>query len=252
MIRVFLGFDPRETVAFQVASHSIHRHSSRPVSVAPLMLSQLAGVFSRPRDPKQSTDFSFTRFLVPYLCGYEGWAIFADCDVLVRDDIARLWDLRDDRYAVQVVKHEHVPAEARKFLGHEQTTYAKKNWSSVMLLNNARCRSLTLEYVHRASGLALHQFAWLGDEALIGALPRRWNHLVDYDPALPLGEVSLFHYTEGGPWFEKYRRCGYADVWREALEESLRPRAGAESGERRAERGVFGEERAAVTADAVA
>lgn len=106
MIRVFLGYDAEQTVAYHVASHSILRHSSLPVSIAPLMLSQLRGIFDRPRDPRQSTHFSFTRFLVPYLCDYAGWALFADSDILVSDDVARLWELRDDRYAVQVVKHE--------------------------------------------------------------------------------------------------------------------------------------------------
>jgi lipopolysaccharide biosynthesis glycosyltransferase len=251
MIRVFLGFDPRETVAFHVASQSIHQHSSRPVSVTPLMLSQLECIFTRPRDPKQSTDFSFTRFLVPYLCDYAGWAVFADSDILVRDDLARLWELRDDRYAVQVVKHQHVPTGRRKFLGHEQTVYEKKNWSSLMLMNNARCRALTLEYVHRASGLDLHQFKWLADEALIGALPPRWNHLVDYDEAAPLGELSLLHYTEGGPWFEQYRDCGYAGEWRRALDEALRPSAGVTGRERGALLG-FGEGREGVMADGLA
>lgn len=223
MIEVFLGFDSRETVAFQVASHSIQKRSSRPVSITPLMLSQLEGIFSRPRDPRQSTDFSFTRFLVPYLCNYSGWAIFADCDILVLDDIARLWEMRDERFAVQVIKHQHIPTESRKFLGHLQTVYDKKNWSSVMLLNNARCRALTLEYVHQASGLDLHQFRWLENDSLIGSLPQRWNHLVDYDADLSLNEVSLLHYTQGGPWFEQYRDCAYAEIWHQELNDMLNP-----------------------------
>ncbi|HYE74860.1 MAG TPA: glycosyltransferase [Blastocatellia bacterium] len=226
MIEVFLGFDSRETIAFQVASHSIQKYSSRPVSITPLMLAQLEGIFSRPRDPRQSTDFSFTRFLVPYLCNYSGWAIFADCDILVLDDIVKLWELRDERYAVQVVKHQHIPVESHKFLGHVQTVYDKKNWSSLMLFNNALCRALTLDYVHQASGLALHQFHWLQDDSLIGSLPHRWNHLVDYDLQLPINEVSLLHFTQGGPWFEQYKDCGYSDVWRQELHEMLAPLQG--------------------------
>src|SRR5436190_8807133 len=106
MIRVFIGYDSRETVAFNVLSHSINVRASQPVAIAPVMLSQLGGVFRRESNPLQSTEFSFSRFLVPYLCGYEGWAVFIDCDMLVMDDIANLWKLRDDRWAVQVVKHE--------------------------------------------------------------------------------------------------------------------------------------------------
>ena len=133
--------------------------------------------------------------------------------MLARDDIANLWALRDDRYAVQVVKHVHVPKEQTKFLGETQTKYEKKNWSSAMLFNNAKCRALTPEYVNTATGLELHQFKWLGDDALIGALPDRWNHLVDYDPTLPVDQLSLIHFTEGGPYFPEYRNCGYAALW---------------------------------------
>jgi lipopolysaccharide biosynthesis glycosyltransferase len=212
MIRVFIGYDPREAVAFSVLAHSIYARASEPVTVAPLMLSALRGVFDRARHPLQSTDFAFTRFLVPYLSGYAGWSIFTDCDMLVLDDIASLWRLRDDRYAVMVVKHDHQPRESAKFLGQPQTQYPKKNWSSVMLFNNARCTTLSTEYVNRASGLELHQFKWLASDDLIGALPRRWNHLVGYHP--PSRDVALVHYTLGGPYFDEYRNCEYAEEWR--------------------------------------
>jgi len=211
MIRVFIGFDPREAAAYSVLAHSIWTRASVPVAIAPLMLSELKGVFHRERHPLQSTDFAFSRFLVPYLSGYEGWSVFTDCDMLVLDDIANLWKLRDERFAVQVVKHEHQPREAIKFLGQPQTAYPKKNWSSVMLFNNARCRALTPEYVNAATGLELHQFKWLSDESLIGALPRRWNHLVGYYQ--PTRDVSLVHYTLGGPYFDEYRDCEYAAEW---------------------------------------
>ncbi len=211
MIRVFIGYDPREAVAFNVLAFSIYERASRPVSVAPLSLTQLSGVFTRERHPLQSTDFSFSRFLTPYLSGYEGWSIFLDCDMLVLEDIGHLFDLRDDRYAVMAVKHEHVPRETRKFLDQPQSAYQKKNWSSVMLFNNASCRALTPQYVNTASGLELHQFKWLGDDSLIGGLPNRWNHLVDYDPPRP--DAALVHYTLGGPYFEEYRDCEYSQEW---------------------------------------
>lgn len=212
MIRVFIGFDPRETVACSVLAHSIQARASVPVSIAQLALSQLRQVLTRERHALQSTDFSFSRFLTPYLSDYAGWSLFMDCDMLMLDDIARLWDLRDARYAVQVVKHDHQPRETVKFLGAAQTPYAKKNWSSVMLFNNARCKALTPDYVNTASGLELHQFKWLESEELIGALPRRWNHLVGYD--VPGGDISLAHYTIGGPYFPEYADCPLADEWR--------------------------------------
>ena len=211
MIRVFIGFDPRETVAYNVLAHSINARASQPVTIAPLALSQLGGLYTRERNPLQSTDFSFSRFLTPYLSGYEGWSVFMDCDMLMRDDIAGLWALRDERYAVMCVKHDHQPKEDTKFLGAVQTKYEKKNWSSVMLFNNARCRALTPDYVNRATGLELHQFKWLSNDNLIGSLPPRWNHLVGYQA--PSGEAALVHFTLGGPYFDDYVDCEYASEW---------------------------------------
>jgi hypothetical protein len=219
MIRVFIGYDAVEAVAFSVLSYSINTRASEPVQIAPVMLEQLKGVYRRERNPLQSTDFSFSRFLVPYLCGFRGWAVFMDCDMLVREDIAKLWSLRDERYAVQVVKHFHVPKEDTKFLGAVQTKYEKKNWSSVMLLNCARCAALTPDYVNRATGLELHQFKWLGDDGLIGEIPAGWNHLVGYDA--PRSDASLVHYTIGGPWFPEYERCEYSDEWRSERDRML-------------------------------
>ena len=221
MINIFIGYDPREAVAFGVLAHSIHARSSQPVSIAPLMLSQLKHIYARERHPLQSTDFSFTRFLVPYLSGHTGWSLFMDCDMLVLDDIAKLWALRDERYAVQVVKHHHVPKEDIKFLGAKQTKYEKKNWSSVILFNNAKCRALIAGIrQHTASGLELHQFKWLGNDDLIGEIPHRWNHLVGYDAPNP--DVSLVHYTIGGPYFDEYRDCEHADIWRQERTQMLR------------------------------
>ena len=221
MIRVFIGYDSNEAVAFHVLSHSIHARASQSVLIAPLMLSELKQKFYRERHSLQSTEFSFSRFLVPNLCNYAGWALFMDCDMLMLDDIAKLWSLRDDKFAVMVVKHNHVPNETTKFLDQPQTQYEKKNWSSVMLMNCAWCKALTVDYVNSASGLELHRFRWLGNDDLIGEIPHRWNHLVDYDPKVPVSELSNIHYTEGGPYFENFKNCGYADLWREERDRML-------------------------------
>lgn len=213
MIRVFIGYDSRESVAYSVLAHSIQVRASMPVAVAPLMLTQLGRIFDRARNPLQSTDFAFTRFLVPYLCNYEGWAIFMDCDMLMRDDIAKLWACRDERYAVKVVQHDHVPREKTKFLGQPQSVYPKKNWSSVMLMNNAKCRALTPGLVRTASGLHLHRFEWLPEQDAIGALPKRWNHLVGYDA--PDSDAALAHFTLGGPYFNGYTNCEFANEWQQ-------------------------------------
>ena len=211
MIDVFIGYDTREAAAYSVLAHSINVRASRPVSVTALMLSQLKGVLTRERHQLQSSDFAFSRFLTPYLSGYTDWSIFMDCDMLVLDDIAKLHALRDERYAVMVVKHDHVPKESRKFLDQPQTPYQKKNWTSVMLFNNARCKALTPDYVNTASGLDLHQFKWLANDGLIGELPNRWNHLVGYHP--PRRDAALVHYTLGGPYFNEYRDCEYSAEW---------------------------------------
>ena len=220
VVRMCIGYDSQTVVAFTVMCHSIHRRSSKPVSIMPVMLSQLSGIFHRERNPLQSTEFSFTRFLTPYLCGYEGWAIFTDNDMILRDDIAKLWDLRDNRYAVMCVHHNYMPEESTKFLGTTQTRYQKKNWSSVMMFNCAKCTALTPDYVNTASGLELHQFKWLEGDHLIGELPDRWNHLVDvYEPR---DDAALVHYTVGGPYFDDYRDCEYAKEWFEERAAALK------------------------------
>ena len=213
MIRVCIGFDTVETVAYHVLSHSIQARCSEPVSITPLMLTQLSGLMTREHHSLQSTEFSFSRFLVPHLCDYQGWALFMDCDMLVLDDMAELWKLRDDNFAVQVVKHDHVPKETTKFLGQPQSKYEKKNWSSVMLFNNEKCKALTPDFVNTATGLELHRYQWLDGDHLIGDIPHHWNHLVGYDETVPAGEVSNLHYTIGGPYFDDYKDTDYAAEW---------------------------------------
>ncbi len=221
-IRIFIGYDPRESGAYYTLTHSIIARASHPVSITPLALNQLGKLMWRERNPLQSTEFSFSRFLTPYLAGFEGWAIFMDNDMLVIDDIASLWALRDERYAVQVVKHDYVPKSDVKFLGHTQTKYEKKNWSSVMLMNCAKCKALTPEYVNTATGLDLHRFNWLENEALIGEIPARWNFLVGEYDAVPVEQVSNIHYTLGGPYFEETRDCDFAREWLDERDAMLR------------------------------
>ncbi|NBY57073.1 MAG: glycosyltransferase, partial [Actinobacteria bacterium] len=178
MIRVFIGYDDNETVAFHVLSHSILRHATQPVTITPLVKSHMHTFYKRERSSLESTDFSFTRFLVPYLSEYTGWSLFMDCDMLMTGDVAELWNLRDESYAVMCVKHDYEARDEVKFLGAVQTKYEKKNWSSVMMFNNDRCRMLTPDVVATETGLFLHQFKWLGDDSLIGDLPTTWNYLV--------------------------------------------------------------------------
>jgi hypothetical protein len=220
VIRVFVGYDDNEKVAFSTLSHSLLKHATQPIAITPIRLQNIKDVFVRERLPIQSTEFAFSRFLVPYLCNYSGHAIFMDCDMLSRSDISELWRQRTTKYAVQCVQHDYTPSSTVKFLNQPQTPYPKKNWSSMMLFNNAKCTTLTPDYVNSATGLELHQYKWLENEELIGKIDEEWNWLVgeyEYNP-----NAKLVHYTEGGPYFKKYKNCDYAKEWFDTFKETTR------------------------------
>lgn len=208
--RIFVGWDSKEPDAFAVLADSILRQASQPVSITPLALGSLKPHYWRERGGKDSTEFSISRFLVPYLSNYEGYSVFMDCDMLVQCDITdvMLHAMAEPDKAVFVCPHDYTPKGQTKFLGQVQTAYPRKNWSSFMLLNNARCRALTPEFVNGATGLQLHRFQWL-DDSQIGFLPLDLNHLVgEYEPK---PDARILHWTLGGPWFD--RRCDHADRW---------------------------------------
>ena len=204
MIPIFIGWDPRETVAYHVLAHSLIRHSSQSLAITPVGSDVLApDLWWRPRGQYDSTAFSTARFAVPALMNYRGWALFMDCDMLATRDVAELWAQRDPSKAIMVRKHERHPEKAIKFLGTRQTKYARKNWSSLMLINcsHPAAKNLTLQYINNAEGLALHGFEWCGAED-IGAISGTWNELAPEDNS-PLGadlDAHLIHYTLGGPW----------------------------------------------------
>jgi len=211
MINVFIGYDSKEKAAFSTLSYSILKNSTKPVAITPIYLPNIKDDFVRERNNLSSTEFSFSRFIIPHLMNYQGWALFMDCDMLMEADINELWRLRDDRYAVQVCKHDYTPKSKVKFLNQVQTVYPKKNWSSFMLMNCKKCTQLTPNYVNRASGLELHQFKWLESEDLIGDLPLEWNWLAgEYEHK---DDIKNVHFTEGGPWFAEYKDCDYSSNW---------------------------------------
>jgi lipopolysaccharide biosynthesis glycosyltransferase len=210
VIPIFIGYDSKVKIAYHVLAESILKNSSTPVTISPINLSNLKNIYTRKQDPLASTEFSFSRFLVPHLMNYNGWAIFMDSDMVMLSDIIELWNLRNEDYAVQVCKHDYIPKSKHKFLGNNQTIFAKKNWSSLMLMNCSKCKTLTPEYVNTRSGLELHQFKWL-DENLIGSIPLEWNWLVGEYPYKK--EVHNIHFTEGGPYFKDYKNTEYADEW---------------------------------------
>jgi len=215
-MKVFIGYDPREEVAYQVCRESLARQSSTLLNIQPIKQSEMRekNFYWREKDALSSTEFSFTRFLVPYLAGYTGWAIFMDCDFLWRGDIAEIEQYIDPAYAACVVKHDYKPKETTKMDGQVQTQYPRKNWSSFVLWNcgHFETRNLSLRMVNERSGLYLHRFNFLSDE-FIGELPIKFNYLEGWytkeDEPNPLG----VHFTRGGPWFKDYVDVEYGDEW---------------------------------------
>lgn len=211
MNRIFIGYDAREDVAYRVLCYSLEKHSSRPLAITPLRLAELD--FNRPRDPLQSTDFTYTRFLVPHLCEFEGTALFMDCDMLALGDISEIFDLDMRDLALRVYKHDHQPTARVKMDGKQQTQFPRKNWSSFMLMNCARLRAWTREAVESMPARWLHRFEPIPDSQ-IGEVPEGWNVLDRYDAG-----TKLVHYTEGGPWFDECRAHPYGDIWLRYYEE---------------------------------
>lgn len=198
MINIFIGYDPKEAVVYHTCVNSIIRMSTCPVSIVPLALN-LVGDYTETHNDS-SNNFTYLRFLVPYLSNFKGHAIFIDGDMIVRDGIENLWNLRDSSYAVQVVKHNYKTIAKEKYLGFKNEDYPRKNWSSVIIWNceHQKNKILTTKFIQESSGAQLHRFSWLSDED-IGDLPIEWNWLPD-----ELGvniEAKLLHYTLGSPCF---------------------------------------------------
>ncbi|MEI9893162.1 MAG: glycosyltransferase [Chthoniobacter sp.] len=210
-MRIFIGFDSREAEAADVLEHSLRKHSSIPLDIRMLKLSELD--FRRPRDPLQSTEFTYTRFLVPHLCRYAGKAVFMDCDMLCLGDVKELDDLDMSGLALRVVKHDYRPTSAVKMDGCVQTVYPRKNWSSLMIMNCAELTLWTPEVVATATGAYLHRFQEIPD-AKIGDIPDTWNTLDVMD-----ARTRLIHYTSGGPWFAQYQDHPFGRVWIESRDE---------------------------------
>lgn len=224
MNRIFIGYDHNEIEAFHVLSYSIIKHATAPISITPLNWKHLKGLLWRERHELQSTEFSFSRFLVPYMSGYEGWSLFMDCDMLVTEDITKVFQQAHPNYAVMCTKPDYKTKAETKFLGQINKDYARKNWSAFMLFNNAACRALTPHTVNNWGGLDLHRFAWLHDSQ-IGELHECWNYLVGEMTHYPEGNGHKppfnLHWTLGGPWFEEYKDAPWSSLWRQYREEML-------------------------------
>jgi hypothetical protein len=226
---IWIGFDPRETDGYAVTRQSTISGLNAPIPVRGVVLSDLRerGLYTRPTsrrdgrlwdeisDAPMSTEFACSRFLVPHLAG-SGWAMFMDCDMLVRRPLRKLFALADPSKAVMVVKHHHEPPEGEKMDGQLQVRYARKNWSSVVLYNcdHPANQALTVDLVNTVPGRDLHRFCWLDDD-LIGELPHEWNWLVGHsNPAI---DPAIVHFTTGIPSMPGYEDCQFSDEWRSHL-----------------------------------
>jgi len=210
-LKVFIGYDPREAIAFHVCVNSIIRQSSLPVSITPLALNMFKDYVETHHDG--SNQFIYSRFLTPHLSNFEGWSVFIDGDMILRGDIAELWSLRDESKAVMCVQHDYKTKMTQKYLGAKNEDYPRKNWSSVVLWNNAhpKNRFLTPTKIESSTGAFLHRFHWLEDNE-VGALPKEWNWLdgeYDHNP-----NAKLIHYTLGTPCFHEFSNFGsFSGEW---------------------------------------
>jgi lipopolysaccharide biosynthesis glycosyltransferase len=209
-IPIFVGYDPREAIAYHTCVNSIIRNSSRPVAIVPVALNLFQDYAETHTDG--SNHFIYTRFLVPYLMEYQGWAIFIDGDMIVRGDIAELWDLKQYTKDAMVVKHNYKTRMKEKYLGSPNEDYPRKNWSSVILWNcNAiRNRQLDPEFVQKSTGAFLHRFSWI-DDSRLGELPPEWNWLPDEYGPNP--DAKLLHYTLGTPCFDEFKHTPMNEYW---------------------------------------
>lgn len=216
MLKIYVGYDSREDIAWRVCRHSLIRHARDEIAVHALKQPHLRalGLYNRPSDKTASTEFSLTRFLTPYLAANDDWSIFVDCDFLFTGDVTALVRSLDPSKAVYVVQHDYVPQRVIKMDGKAQTRYPRKNWSSMMVFNGRHpdVRALTPEMVNKSEPAHLHRFGWIGDDADIGALDPKWNFLVgEYEPTET--PPAAIHYTNGGPWFSDWQEVDYGHLW---------------------------------------
>ena len=221
MNKIYVGWDSREDIAYQVCEHSI-LNRSKSTEVIPLKQKDLrdSGIYTRDIDKLASTEFTFTRFLIPFLNNYEGWAIFCDCDMVFLVDADEIFKQADDKYAVMCAQHDYTPPEGSKMDGQLQLQYPRKNWSSMVLFNcgHPSNKKLTKELVNdpTTTGKFLHRFSWLQDDE-VGELSHEYNWLVGWYKEPKDGIPKVLHYTEGGPWFDNMRNCEYSDVWKKEV-----------------------------------
>jgi len=213
VINIYIGYDEHHSITYDACKFSIIKGNSKyDINVIPINYNTINS-YDRIMDKYESTQFSFARFWVPYESNYKGISIFCDSDFIFMDSIDNLIDLYDDRYAIMCCQHNYTPNSDIKMNGKIQSSYPRKNWSSLMIFNNEHPKNKTLNplTLNNQSGAFLHRFNWLDDNE-IGSLPLDWNYLVGYYTGK---DPKALHYTDGGPWLKGYENCKYSDIWYE-------------------------------------
>ena len=223
-LAIFIGFDSAQPEAYMTCRQSMIEHGCDPSIIHPVLQKSLRtfGVYWRPADEKASTEFSLTRFLVPFLSGYSGQSLFCDSDFLWRSNPMDLFGRLRNGESVSVVKHDiqRHQISAVKMNGKEQEWYPMKNWSSLMLFENALCKNLTPSYVNTVAPWMLHRFQWT-DKKYIGWLPSTYNSLVGYE-GYDHENPRAVHFTDGGPWLPGYENVPFAEEWRSVQQRAER------------------------------
>ena len=218
IVDIVVGFDQRESVAYHTFTQSVIENSTVPVRFLPLSMSSLSNYKEVHKDG--SNEFIYSRFLVPYMMNFKGWAIYADGDMVCLEDIKKLWNLRDNKYAVQVVKHDYKTKITEKYWGNKNEDYPRKNWSSLILWNceHKSHKVLTPDFIENQSGAFLHRFSWIKDEE-IGSIDKEWNWLaMEYEEKK---SINLIHYTIGTPCFKEYENKSLSSFWKKAFSNVL-------------------------------
>jgi len=224
-LNIYVGYDSKEDIAYRVCKYSILKRSKSNIKITSLKLYELVAknLYKRDIDPLASTEFTYSRFLVPFLNNYNGWAIFCDCDFIFFEDISNILIDIDKSKAVYCVQHDYTPKEKHKMDGQKQTIYPRKNWSSLVLFNcsHSSNKRLSVDLVNSETGSFLHQFKWLKDSE-IGSLDERWNWLEGWTSKHNNKKPFAVHYTRGGPWFEEWQDVEFANEWIEERDNYLK------------------------------
>ncbi len=212
-ITIVVGFDQKEAIAYHTFCQSIIEKTSIPVQFIPLSSKSL--YFYNENHKDGSNEFIYSRFLTPYICDFNGFAVYADGDMVCNTDISELAIQFDSTKAVQVVKHDYQTKTAIKYFGNKNNNYPRKNWSSLVIFNcqHPSNKILTPEFIQNHDGAFLHRFQWLKDDE-IGELNITWNYLaIEYSPR---NDAKLIHYTLGTPCLDDFKETDMSDIWWEA------------------------------------